>query len=263
MRRGTLLLTVDGLGPGLFGNAAEILWQARSMPSAGDVIYHVMNRGNCRMDVFQKPGDFAAFATILEEGRQRVRMRILAYCLMSDHWHIMGQDAPRLAAVESRRRRRSTSSRLRRRGRRRVRNWPNGLLARPTGRVERVNARVAKEELRATPVVRPAQPAIRQTTPGVRRTARRLGLEPTLPNWRPNKPPAAEASCGVWDVERAGWKACTTKREGGAFTRAANGGGLVLQTRRDRGSSFRMLHPAGRGLDRSWPNPRCPRSAAG
>ena len=146
----------------------------------------------------------------------------------------------------------------------RVCKWPNGLLARPTGRVERVDARVAKEELRATPVVRPAQPAIRQTTPGVRRTSRRLGLEPTLPNpRRPNRPPAAEASCGVWDVERAGWRAWTTKREGGAFTRAANGGGLVLQTRRDRGSSFRMLHPAGRGLDRSWPNPRCLRSAAG
>jgi len=44
-----------------------------------------MNRGNCRMDVFQKPGDFAAFATILEEGRQRVKMRILAYCSMNNH----------------------------------------------------------------------------------------------------------------------------------------------------------------------------------
>ena len=48
-----------------------------------------MNRGNCRMDVFQKPGDFAAFVTILEEGRQRVKMRILAYCLMNNHWHIV------------------------------------------------------------------------------------------------------------------------------------------------------------------------------
>jgi hypothetical protein len=39
------------------------------MPAARDVIYHMMNRGNCRMDVFQKPCDFAAIATILEEGR--------------------------------------------------------------------------------------------------------------------------------------------------------------------------------------------------
>jgi putative transposase len=49
----------------------------------------LMNRGNCRMDVFRKPGDFAAFVTILEEGRQRVKMRILAYCLMNNHWHIV------------------------------------------------------------------------------------------------------------------------------------------------------------------------------
>ncbi len=44
-----------------------------------------MNRGNCRMDIFRKPGDFAAFVTILEEGRKRVKIGILAYCLMSNH----------------------------------------------------------------------------------------------------------------------------------------------------------------------------------
>ena len=32
-------------------------------------VYYVMNRGNCRVDIFRKPGDFAAFVTILEEGR--------------------------------------------------------------------------------------------------------------------------------------------------------------------------------------------------
>jgi hypothetical protein len=75
------------------------------------------------------------------------RMRILAYCLISNHWHITGQDAPSLAVVESRRRHRSTSSRLRRRGRRSVCNWPNGLFARPPGWVEVVNAMAAAEEL--------------------------------------------------------------------------------------------------------------------
>jgi putative transposase len=48
-----------------------------------------MNRGNCRMDIFRKPGDFAAFVTILEEGRQRIKMRILGSCLMSNHWHLV------------------------------------------------------------------------------------------------------------------------------------------------------------------------------
>jgi hypothetical protein len=34
-------------------------------------------------------GGCAAFVTILEAGRQRLKMRILAYCLMSNHWHIV------------------------------------------------------------------------------------------------------------------------------------------------------------------------------
>jgi hypothetical protein len=63
--------------PELFGYAGAMPRQARSVSAARDVIYHVMNRGNCRMDFFQRPGDFAAFVTVLEEGRQRVKMRIL------------------------------------------------------------------------------------------------------------------------------------------------------------------------------------------
>jgi len=49
----------------------------------------VLNRGNCRLDIFEKPGDFSAFVKILEQGRQRTGMRILGYCLMSNHWHLV------------------------------------------------------------------------------------------------------------------------------------------------------------------------------
>jgi hypothetical protein len=42
----------------------------------------VLNRGNCRMNIFGKPGDYATFIKILEEGPQRTGMRILAYCLI-------------------------------------------------------------------------------------------------------------------------------------------------------------------------------------
>lgn len=52
-------------------------------------IYHVLNRGNCRMDIFHKPGDFESFLKLLEEGRQRCAMRILGYCLMDNHWHLV------------------------------------------------------------------------------------------------------------------------------------------------------------------------------
>ena len=55
------------------------------------VVFHVLNRGNCRMDLFTKPGDFQAFVKLLEEGRRRLAMPILGYCLMHNHWHLVLQ----------------------------------------------------------------------------------------------------------------------------------------------------------------------------
>jgi len=59
-------------------------------------VYHVLNRGNCRMRIFDKAGDYAAFVKLLEEGRRRTGMRLLAYCLMPNHWHMVVR--PRRAA---------------------------------------------------------------------------------------------------------------------------------------------------------------------
>jgi putative transposase len=56
--------------------------------AADDCIYHVFNRGNCKMDIFTKPGDFESFIKLLEEGRRRFNMRILGYILMDNHWHL-------------------------------------------------------------------------------------------------------------------------------------------------------------------------------
>ena len=41
------------------------------------------------MDIFAGEGDFAAFIKLLEEGRRRTGMRILGYCLMDNHWHLV------------------------------------------------------------------------------------------------------------------------------------------------------------------------------
>jgi len=51
--------------------------------------YHVLNRGNARAEVFHKQGDYAAFLKLLCEAGQRVEMRLLAYCLMPDHFHLV------------------------------------------------------------------------------------------------------------------------------------------------------------------------------
>ena len=51
--------------------------------------YHVLNRGNGRMDIFHKPEDFDAFTKVLAEGLGRYRVELLAWCLMSNHWHVV------------------------------------------------------------------------------------------------------------------------------------------------------------------------------
>ena len=61
--------------------------RARSV--VGGEVYHVINRGNCRMQIFRKPEDYLAFMRLMEEGRQRTGMRIVSYCLMPNHWHMV------------------------------------------------------------------------------------------------------------------------------------------------------------------------------
>ena len=61
----------------------------RIRAAAGGVVYHVLNRGVGRMRLFRKAADFAAMERVLEEAFRRTGIRILAYCLMSNHWHFL------------------------------------------------------------------------------------------------------------------------------------------------------------------------------
>jgi len=51
--------------------------------------YHVLNRGNARQRVFRKDADYAAFVKLFDEAQVRCPMRILAYCLMPNHFHVV------------------------------------------------------------------------------------------------------------------------------------------------------------------------------
>lgn len=57
--------------------------------ATGGLVYHVLNRANARMRIFQKDEDFDAFERIVAEARDREEMRILAYCVLSNHWHFV------------------------------------------------------------------------------------------------------------------------------------------------------------------------------
>jgi putative transposase len=50
--------------------------------------YHVINRGNARDTVFHKDGDYQAFVDLLADAFARLPMRVLAYCLMPNHFHL-------------------------------------------------------------------------------------------------------------------------------------------------------------------------------
>ena len=53
------------------------------------MVYHVLNRGVGRMRLFRKAADFAAMEQVLGEAVERTGTRLLAYCLMPNHWHLL------------------------------------------------------------------------------------------------------------------------------------------------------------------------------
>src|SRR5487761_1718596 len=55
----------------------------------GGLVYHVLNRSVARLPLFQKAADFEAFERVLSETQDRYPTRILAYCLMPNHWHFV------------------------------------------------------------------------------------------------------------------------------------------------------------------------------
>jgi putative transposase len=55
----------------------------------GGWVFHVLNRGNARQQIFDSAGDYRAFEHVLVETQERYPMRLLAYCLMPNHWHMV------------------------------------------------------------------------------------------------------------------------------------------------------------------------------
>jgi len=55
----------------------------------GGLIYHVLNRGVGKMTLFRSRSDFEAFLRCLIATQQTTPMRLLAYCVMNNHWHLV------------------------------------------------------------------------------------------------------------------------------------------------------------------------------
>lgn len=61
----------------------------RPRVATGGYAYHVLNRAVGRWKIFRKNDDYAAFERVLAEVHERLPTRLLAYCLMPNHWHLV------------------------------------------------------------------------------------------------------------------------------------------------------------------------------
>jgi len=56
-----------------------------------DAWYHVMNRGRRGDEIFTDDRDYAAFIDLLKEIIEDYKVKVSAYCLMSNHYHLLVQ----------------------------------------------------------------------------------------------------------------------------------------------------------------------------
>ncbi len=57
--------------------------------AVGDVVYHVINRANGRAPIFTNEKAYAHFESLLLEAVLLTDMRLLAYVIMPNHWHLI------------------------------------------------------------------------------------------------------------------------------------------------------------------------------
>jgi putative transposase len=57
--------------------------------ATGGYVYHVLNRANAKRTIFDHDGDFDAFEEVLTQAVERSQTRLLCYCVMPNHWHLV------------------------------------------------------------------------------------------------------------------------------------------------------------------------------
>jgi len=65
-----------------------------SRPIEDGLVYHALNRGNNRADVFGGPEDQEAFLQSLAKTQRRYPFRLFGYCLMTNHFHLLLRPGP-------------------------------------------------------------------------------------------------------------------------------------------------------------------------
>ena len=61
----------------------------RPRRSTSAPFFHVINRSVRRVPIFNRPTDYRAFLLVLQQGLNRYGVRLLAYSVLSNHWHMV------------------------------------------------------------------------------------------------------------------------------------------------------------------------------
>jgi putative transposase len=57
--------------------------------AAGGLIYHVLNRANGQLPIFESDSDYNAFIDILAAAVTRTGIDLYGFCVLSNHWHLV------------------------------------------------------------------------------------------------------------------------------------------------------------------------------
>ena len=53
------------------------------------MVFHVINRRVGKQQLFFDDEDYLAFESVIQETLEKRPMRILSYCLVPNHWHLV------------------------------------------------------------------------------------------------------------------------------------------------------------------------------
>jgi putative transposase len=59
----------------------------------GGFVFHVFNRSARKLTLFESPSEYWDFLAVLAEAQERVPMRLVSYCVMPNHWHLVAWPA--------------------------------------------------------------------------------------------------------------------------------------------------------------------------
>jgi putative transposase len=61
----------------------------RKRAHSGGVLHHVLNRACRRATLFSRYADYEQFLRVLADAKKRVPVRLVAFAVMSNHWHLI------------------------------------------------------------------------------------------------------------------------------------------------------------------------------